>query len=155
MECEHSEDSIDNIEEDKTYLSLTSNEIEYIDDNLSLIVEKPPGSPIFPTIRPLKSKASVPGTMDLIEQIGHALLYITDPLNLNKEAKISVSYMDLFILRECTDSSAYYKGEPVGSNLKIKIYRLLYEESYRERKAARDIISNLDETTLSKIDAIE
>ena len=59
MECEHPEDRIENIEEDKKCLSLTSNEIAYIDDNLSLIIEKPPGSPIFPTIRPLKSNASM------------------------------------------------------------------------------------------------
>ena len=128
---------------DKTLL-LTRNEALFIDDNLSMLVEKDLGDSSLGTVRPLSHTAGLPAPIELLEKIGLALLYTTDPKNQGKEAEIPVSDTDLYMLREVSVSYAKVGNEPVGYNLKRKIYTLLIRKSYERNKVADSLLAQVD-----------
>ena len=128
---------------DKTLL-LTRNEALFIDDNLSMLVEKDLGDSSLGTVRPLSHTAGLPAPIELLEKIGLALLYTTDPKNQGKEAEIPVSDTDLYMLREVSVSYAKVGNEPVGYNLKRKIYTLLFSKSYERNKVADSLLAQVD-----------
>ena len=51
------------------HLFLTRNEALFIDDNLSMLIEKDIGDDRLCTIRPLSHTAGLPATIDLLEKI--------------------------------------------------------------------------------------
>ena len=68
---------------------------------------------------------------DLIERIGMVVL-LTTASNGIKEAALEVGDDELYLLRECAQSTVKFDEEPVGFNLKRKIYLALLEENYQE-----------------------
>lgn len=128
---------------DKTLL-LTRNEALFIDDNLSMLVEKDLGDSSLGTVRPLSHTAGLPAPIELLEKIGLALLYTTDPKNVGEEAEVPVSDTDLYMLREVSVSYARVGNEPVGYNLKRKIYTLLFSKSYERNKVADSLLAQVD-----------
>ena len=62
-------------------LELTRNELLYIDDNLSMLVEKDLGDSSLGTVRPLAHTAGLPAPVELLEKIGVGILFTTDPAN--------------------------------------------------------------------------
>ena len=77
---------------DKTLL-LTRNEALFIDDNLSMLVEKDLGDASLGTVRPLAHTAGLPAPIELLEKIGLAILHTTDSKNYGREAEVAVSDM--------------------------------------------------------------
>jgi hypothetical protein len=132
--------------EDKV-LFLTRNELLYIDDNLSMLVEKDLGDAGLGTVRPLAHSGGLPAPIELLEKIGKALLFATDGNNLGKAAKIPVSDTDLYMLREVAFSYVKVGDEAVGFNLKVKIYEQLFAKDYERDKIADYLLSQIDSTT--------
>lgn len=128
--------------ENKT-LFLSRREALFIDDSLSMLVEKEIGDESLTSIRPLQHNAGIPAPIDLLEKIGMAVLFTTDPQNMGKEAAIQVSDTDLFMLREIALSFVKVGPEQVGYNLKLKIYKLLLESRYRREEIARNLLSQV------------
>ena len=116
--------------EPKNELSITRKEALFIDDSLTMLMENEPGDLPLTSIRPLIHNASIPAPIDLIEKIGMAILYLTDDKNSGSEIIITVSDTDLYMLREISLSYIRVGTEPVGYNLKLKIYRLLLNSKY-------------------------
>lgn len=128
---------------DKTLL-LTRNEALFIDDNLSMLVEKDLGDASLGTVRPLAHTAGLPAPIELLEKIGLAILHTTDSKNYGREAEVAVSDTDLYMLREVAVSHARIGNEPVGYNLKRKIYTLLFSKSYERNKVADSLLAQVD-----------
>ena len=125
-------------------LLLSRNEALFIDDSLTMIIEREQGDERITTVRPLQHTAGLPSPVDLLEKIALAILFTTDPENEGEEAEVFVSDTDLFMLREIAHSYIKVGEEPVGFNVKKKIYQLLYQKSYEREKVARNIISQID-----------
>ena len=125
-------------------LELTRNELLYIDDNLSMLVEKDLGDSSLGTVRPLAHTAGLPAPVELLEKLGVGILFTTDPANTGKPAPIPVSDTDLYMLRELAISYIKVGTEPVGFNLKCKIAKLLFEKSYQQGKTADRLLSEVN-----------
>ena len=110
-------------------LTLTRNESLYIDDSLSLLIEKEAfGEQRIGTMRLQLLSAPLGAPIDLIEKITYAVLYTTDKANQGRDANIEVTDEELFILREIAQSYIKIGDEPVGYNLKRKIYTLIHAD---------------------------
>ena len=146
--------SEDGMEGDKV-LSLTRNEALFIDDSLSMLIERDGDANLMnehrvTTVRPLTPTAGLPAPLELIEKIGFAVLYTTDPANGEKEAKVDLDITDLLMLREVAHSYVKVGDEPVGFNLKKKIYTLLYDAQYQEAKFFDNVLDGIDVSVLDK-----
>lgn len=148
-------DSLDDTQyEANKVLSLTRNEALFLDDSFSMILERDSDEedfnrgktvfPFIPTVRPLTPTGGLPAPSDLLEKIGHAILYTTDTDNLGKQAEILVSLTDLYMLRELAQSFVKVGEEKVGYNLKRKIHSLLFQESYELNRTAESILQQVD-----------
>lgn len=94
----------------------------------------------------------------MITRVGLAVLLTTDPKNESKATEMPISMSELYILRECCQSFVTYGDELVGYNLIRKIYKLLLEDSFKQRKFIERITSDLDlslEDIVPKIDSTE
>ena len=110
-------------------LYLTRNEVLYIDDSLSLMIERESmGETRIGTMRLQMLSAPMGAPIDLIDKITLAVLYTTDETNKGKEACVNVSDEDLYVIREIAQSYIKVGSEMVGYNLKRKIYTLLHQE---------------------------
>lgn len=126
-EIEYERQEIDNMSS-KT-LSLTRNEALYIDDSLSLMIERESmGEARIGTMRLQMLSAPMGAPIDLIDKITLAVLYTTDDANRGKEAQVSVSDEDLYVIREIAQSYIKVGSEMVGYNLKRKIYTLIHQD---------------------------
>jgi len=146
---DHMDDELENLEEDisqepEKLLSLTRNEALFIDDSLTMIIERDIGDDRLTTVRPLSHTAGLPAPVDLLEKIAMAILFTTEPENTGKEADVYVSDTDLYMLREIAHSYIKVGGEYVGYNLKRKLYLLLYQKSYDIDRVANNILSQVD-----------
>ena len=124
------EDAEQYMEEGEVELTLTRNEALFIDDSLSMLIERGGEGNLMDehkvtTVRPLIPTAGLPAPLELIEKIGMAVLYTTDPTNGDKPATVTMSITDLLMLREVAHSYVKIGEEPVGFNLKVKIYTVL------------------------------
>ena len=139
MELEEHED-IEECEELKD-LILTHNEALYLDDSLTMMLERE-GDYGFTTMRPLIASASLPAPVNLIEKIAKAILFTGDDNNQGMPATVAVNDGDLYLLRELTQSYIKVGGEFVGYNLKRKVYELLYGDSYQKDKQVDAMLSS-------------
>ena len=136
-------------------IQLTRNEILYLSDNMTLLMEHVTemGKMHVPA-RQLMPQASVPVSIDLIEKIGVAFLQATDPDNSDKNAEISVTVADLFLLRECCQSFLRVGKEPVGFNLLRKIYSLIFKKDTKYRNFIEEITAGIDMSALAREERI-
>ena len=124
---EYEKQEIDNISSKVLYL--TRNEALYIDDSLSLMIERDAmGESRIGTMRLQMLSAPMGAPIDLIDKITLAVLYTTDDTNKGKEARVNVSDEDLYIIREVSQSYIKVGSEMVGYNLKKKLYTLLHQD---------------------------
>jgi hypothetical protein len=132
-------------EEDGTLktLFLTKNEALYLDDQCTMLFERDMPFDGLLTLRPQASTGGVPAPLDLIERLGLAILYTTDPDHLGQEGMIKVNRMDLYVIREAAMSFIKIDGEDVGTNLKRKVYALLLDKSYNSDKTTSRLLSDL------------
>jgi len=132
------------MEEVEKAMLLTRNEALFIDDSLSMLIEREPSDDRMGTVRPMAHTAGLPAPIDLLEKIGKAILFTTDPENNGEPASVLLSETDLYMLREITHSYIRIGEEPVGFNLKRKIYTLLYSTEYERDKIADRLIAQVD-----------
>ena len=124
-------------------LSLTKNEILFIDDSLSLMIDVDVSGEriITTTIRPLNRSAKIPTTTTFLKKIGLAIIDMNK--SENEEMTIDVSTDDLYRLREIAHSDVKIKNEFVGFNLKRKIANLLFQEDKERYKSVKKLLSQL------------
>lgn len=117
-------------EQNMKSIVLTRAEALFLDDTLTVMTDRETMSGIA-GIRPLGASAMMAAPPDLIDRIGMAVL-LTTSTNAISEAVLVVDDQELYLLRECAQSSIKFDDEPVGFNLKRKIYLALLEDSYTD-----------------------
>jgi hypothetical protein len=125
-------------------LTLTRDELLFIDDQLTMMIEKDGHSEHFVTVRPILSTAGIPAPVDLIDKIGMAVLSTTDPAFRENLSDVPVTATDLYMLREIAKSTIKINGEFVGLELKKKIYELLYENELSRDKTVEKLLSDVN-----------
>ena len=125
-------------EEEVQTLMLTRDEILYIDDNLTMMIEKENsrgGDNQFSTVRPVIANAGLPAPVELLEKIGLAVLQVTDEDDVwEGTISVPVTPTDLYMLRELARSTIKINGRFVGLELKKKLYKLLYADEFKVEK---------------------
>lgn len=135
-------------------IALTRNEALYLDDCLTLMVEReinPDQKSMLTTLRGVAHVAYLPVPIELIDKIAFAVLYTTDDASPVTEVAIKVDSSELYLLREVAQSYIKVGEEPVGFNIKRKLYRALYEEEYQKERMVDKL---LDEALPQHIDIL-
>jgi len=127
-------------------LKLNRNEALYIDDSLTMMLDVAEGNIMFAAMRPLVATANVPAPLDLIEKIAVAVLFTMDDNNIGHEAEVNLNDGDLLCLREICQSYIRIGEEPVGYNLKRKVYTALYGTEYRLGRQLDDVLGSFTPT---------
>ena len=135
----------DFIEDDEPtkVINFTRNELLYIDDSVTMLIEPEAGLPL--PFRPLLSQALVSIPANLMEKIGKGIIKVKG----NAEVPIELGESELYMLRELCLSYIKINGEYVGYNLKMKIYKALLgdeEQEEEERQAVDNMLlkANVD-----------
>jgi len=151
FDCGHEECEED---EDLKVLYLTRDEVLYIDDRLTMMIERDGRSENFSTVIPIIAGAGLPAPVDLLDKVGMAVLQATEEdYELGTSVSLQVTPTDLYMLREISKSSLKLNGNFVGLALKRKIYKLLYEEEYKTERIFKRLLSDVNlESEPSKID---
>ena len=141
FDCGHEECQED---EELKVLSLTRDEILFIDDRLTMMIEKDGRAENFTTVVPILATAGLPAPVDLLDKIGMAVLQVTDEYyESDTEEAIPVTPTDLYMLREIAKSPIKINGKFLGLALKKKIYKLLYEEEYKTERTFKRLLSDV------------
>lgn len=129
-------------------ITFNRDELLYIDDNLTMMLERGTVADNFVTVRPVQATAGLPSPVELLDKIGMAILQVTDEdLNIT-EATLQVTATDLYMLREIAKSTLKINGVYVGLILKKKIYSVLYEVEHGRDKLVEKLLSDVPESIL-------
>tara|TARA_R110000824_G_scaffold277425_1_gene465643 strand:- start:363 stop:854 length:492 start_codon:yes stop_codon:yes gene_type:complete len=145
-------------DEEVQSLLLTRDELFYIDDNLTMMIEKESrngGDNQFSTVRPVIATAGIPAPVELLEKIGFAVLQVTDEDEVwDKTISVPVTSTDLYMLRELARSTIKVNGKFLGLELKKKIYQLLYADEFKVEKNIEKLLAdvNIAEDTIPLMD---
>lgn len=134
-------------EDDIKSLILTRDEIFYIDDQLTMMIERDGRSDNFSTVRPILANAGLPAPVELLDKIGYAVLQVTDSSYDGIDsptANVQVTATDLYMLREIAKTTIKINGRYLGLELKRKIYKLLYEDEYRTEQNLTRLLADVD-----------
>ena len=141
-------------EEEVQTLMLTRDEILYIDDNLTMMIEKENsrgGDNQFSTVRPEIANAGLPAPVELLEKIGLAVLQVTDEDDVwEGTISVPVTPTDLYMLRELARSTIKINGRFVGLELKKKLYKLLYADEFKVEKNVEKLLADVNISEDSK-----
>jgi len=141
FDCGHEECE----EEELKILRLTRDEVLFIDDRLTMMIEKDGRAENFTTVVPITATAGLPAPVDLLDKIGMAVLQVTDEdYESGTEQPIPVTPTDLYMLREIAKSFLKLNGKFVGLSLKKKIYKLLFEEEYKTERIFKRLLSDVN-----------
>ena len=156
---EHSEEiqgSFHPISEIPEYeLRLTVKEVLFIDDSLSLLVAKEDQLHSIP-LRGTMPSDTIGAPIDFIQKIGMAVLEISGRKFPRKGlVTISVSNMELMLLREITKSNIVLGDDIVGLSLKTKVYEQLYGEAYKMEKAMEFIHRDLEKSNPELVEYLD
>ena len=140
-------------------ITLTRNEALFIDDNITSMLEADDRNAVS-SIRSIMPSAVVPAPLDLVEKIGMAILATTDPDRDISEYSVEFTLSEIFTIREISTSFIKVGDEAVGWQLKRKVYKALFGNEYRERKAFESLVKDVpfpswemaDEITENKVD---
>ena len=121
-------------------LKVSRNEALFIDDSLTMMLDAADGGLMFSAMRPLAATAQIPAPLDLIEKIAVAVLFTMDENNEGVLAEVNLNDGDLLCLREICQSYIKVGDEPVGYNLKRKIYMALYGTEYKLGRQLDDVL---------------
>jgi len=133
---------------------LTRAEALFLDDALTVMTDRETLMGIG-GMRPLGPSAMMSAPPDLIERIGMAIL-LTTSTNGIKEAALEVDDQELYLLRECAQSTIKFDDEPVGFNLKRKIYLALLEDNYKDSLQFAKLMEDMEtDSSVSKQKAKE
>ena len=126
---------------DEKVLKLTPDEALFIDDSLTMMIDAADGAMMFSAMRPLVASAQIPAPLDLIEKIAVAVLFTMDNNNEGILAEVHLNDGYLLYIREICQSHVKIGGEPVGYNLKRKIYMALYGSEYKLGRQLDDLLT--------------
>ena len=137
------------MEEHKTkVIMLTKVEAFYLDDVFTVLTipDKEFGLPMG--LRPTGQSALLAVPPDLIDRIGMVILLTTSDGGID-EAPLEVDDNELYMIREVANTGLAIAEEPVGLNLKRKVYLALlgdiFEDSLQFAKLMKDM--GVDSTT--------
>ena len=85
FDCGHEECE----EEELKVLELTRDEVLYIDDRLTMMIERDGRSENFTTVTPISANAGLPSPVDLLDKVGMAVLQATEE-DYDRETLISL-----------------------------------------------------------------
>jgi len=140
-ECDFCEDDLD---EETHPIWMTHNEVMFLDDSLTMMLEKDSMSDAVTTMRGIVPSAHLPAPVDLLDKLGMAVLEVTDPDSTELGTTVYLGDSELYMLREICHSYCRIGEEPVGYNLKRKLYIALYSESYTTNKVADTLLATVD-----------
>ena len=130
---------------DETYpIHMTHNEVMFIDDSLTMMIEKDVGQESFTTMRAMLPSAVLPAPVDLLDKMGIAVLRVTDSENTEGGTTVHLNDSEIYMLRELCHSYSKVGNEYVGYNLKKKLYKALYNDTYNADKAVANLLSTVD-----------
>ena len=136
------------IDEHSLYIKFTRNEILYLDDSLTLMIERemfhPSEGMQLTTMRVVAPTAPLPVPIELIDKIALGVLYTADPDNIGKDAELEFVASELYLLREICQSYVKVGNEQVGYNLKKNIYGALYADEYQTNKLLDSLSKDLE-----------
>ena len=135
----------DDLEEDLSPIYMTRNEILFLDDSLTMMIEKDGMQEAVTTMRPQLPTAYLPAPVSLIDKLGMAVLRITDPDEINTGTVVHLNITDIYMLREICHSYCKVGREHVGYNLKRKLYLALYADTYNRDKQVDKLLSTVEE----------
>ena len=129
------------LEDREREVSLSRNQALYLSDSVTLMIEKDTQDGIaIGTMRAVSPSAPLPVPIEIIDKVGMAVLYTTDPDNIGKDYWTTFSYNELYLIREICQSFVKVGNEQVGFNLKRKIYKALLKEQYEGEKLANQLL---------------
>tara|TARA_B000000460_G_scaffold244216_1_gene214060 strand:+ start:2064 stop:2558 length:495 start_codon:yes stop_codon:yes gene_type:complete len=140
FDCGHDECE----DEDLKVLYLTRDEVLYIDDRLTMMIEKDGRADNFSTVVPIVASAGLPAPVDLLDKVGMAVLVATEEDYDNELVSVPVTATDLYMLREIAKSNIKLNGKYVGLSLKRKIYGLLFEEEHKADRTFKRLLSDVN-----------
>jgi len=126
-------------------LELTRDEVLYIDDSITMMIERDVRSDPFTTVMPISANAGLPSAVDLLDKVGMAVLQATEE-DYNRETllPLQVTLTELYMLREIAKSSIKLNGKFIGLSLKRKIYKVLYEKEYKIDLTFKRLLSDVN-----------
>ena len=145
FEDDYDEDG-ESLEEELFPIVMTRNEILFLDDNMTMLIEKWDFSNAVTTMRMLVPSATLPAPISLIEKIGLGVLQTTDLEQDNSEVVVHLDATEIYMLREICYSYSKVGREQVGYNLKRKFYRALYQEQYDRELKVNKVLSSIEES---------
>jgi len=139
--------------------SLSRNEALFLDDSLTLMVEREGDEQRVFSMRPVQMTAGLAVPLDLMDKIGKAVVYTTKQENQGKEYTFEIDITELFMIREVASSFIKIGDEPVGYNLKRKVCALLYADELEQESRdvqidylLKDVQVNFDTVISDEID---
>ena len=135
----------DEFDDEETHpIWMTHNEVMFLDDSLTMMIEKDSMADAVTTMRGIAPSANLPAPVMLLDKIGVAVLQVTDPQNIEQGTTVYLGESEMYMLREICHSYCKIGKEPVGYNLKRKIYLALYNDSYEKNKAVDTLLATVD-----------
>jgi len=134
----------DDLDEEIHDVEMTHNEVMYLDDSLTMMLERDTISDAVTTMRAMVPSAQLPAPVSLIDKIGIAVLKVTDPDSNKTTTVVPLTDSDIYMLREICPSYAKVGTEQVGYNLKRKFYIALYSTVYETNKVADTLLATVD-----------
>ena len=120
-------------------LSISRNEALFLDDSLTLMIERQEDEPKVASMRPVQLTARLAVPLDLMGKVGKAILYTTNPDNQGKEYTVSLDISEVYMIREVSQSFMEIGEERVGLNLKRKVCALLYADDLAQENRDKQI----------------
>ena len=132
--------SLDTLEKE---LILSRNEALYLSDNVTLMIERDHDETILiGSMRNVAPTAPLPVPIEIIEKLGLAILYTTDPDNQGRDYVGMFDINELYLLREIAQSFVKINNENVGYNLSRKIYTAILQDRYEQDKVLDNLITS-------------
>ena len=141
-QCDYCDD--DDLAEDMHPIEMPHNEVMYLDDSLTLMLERNELADSVTTLRAMVPSAQLPAPVTLLDKIGMAVLAVTDPTHKGETTLIHLNDSEIYMLREICHSYSKVGKEYVGYNLKRKLYLALYSAVYETNKVADTLLATVD-----------
>ena len=138
------------LEEELYPIVMTRNEVLFLDDSMTMLIEREHYMSAVTTMRMLVPSATLPAPVSLIEKIGLGVLHATDPEQDNPNVVIHLDATEIYMLREVCYSYSKVGREQVGYNLKRKFYQALYKEEYDRDLKVNQLLQSIEETTVQE-----
>ena len=144
-ECIFDDEWDEDLEEDLFPILMTRNEVLFLDDNMTMLVEREGAmNETVTTMRMLIPSAQLPAPLELIEKIGIAVLQVTDPEEDVNTAILHLNTTEIYMLREICFSYSRVGREQVGYSLKRKFYQALFKEEYERDLKVNKLLKSVE-----------